>query len=145
MLLLVYRAGPPRKASLDALEELILNLSGPSRAIVIARKEVDLRLHSGENTLFVLSIGEGSLAAGGRGGGFGERKVTSVSCYELKANTWSLVYKAPPERVGDYEVPYYVSRLPLTMADGTETMGYGVVDPELVTDLTRKSGIDSPA
>lgn len=130
---------------MDALEELIVILSGPSRAIVIARKDVDLRPQSSENTLFVLNIGEGSLAAGGRGGGFGERKVTSVSCYELKANTWSRVYRAPPDRVGDYEVPYYVSRLPLTMADGTETMGYGVVDPELVSELSKKSGIVSSA
>jgi hypothetical protein len=130
---------------LDPLEELVVNLSGLSRAIVIARKEVDLRPQSGENMLFVLNIGEGSLAAGGRGGGFGERRVTAVSCFELKANNWSLVFKAPPERVGDYEVPYHISRLPLTMADGTETMGYGVVDPELVSDLSKKSGIFSSA
>ena len=130
---------------MDPLEELVVNLSGPSRAIVIARKEVDLRPQSGENMLFVLNIGEGSLAAGGRGGGFGERRVTAVSCFELKANNWSLVFKAPPERVGDYEVPYHISRLPLTMADGTETMGYGVVDPELVSDLSKKSGIFSSA
>lgn len=120
-------------------------LTGPSRAIVIAQKDVDLRPQSGENRLFVLNIGEGSLAAGGRGGGFGERKVSAVSCFELKADAWSLVFRAPSERVGEYEVPYYVSRLPMTMPDGTETMGYGVVDPELVSELSRKSGVVSPA
>ena len=130
---------------LDALEELVACLTGPSRAIVIARRDVDLRPRSSENRLFVLSIGEGSLAAGGRGGGFGERKVTAVSCFELKSNIWTLVFRAPPERIGEYEVPYYVSRLPLTMADGTETIGYGVVDPELVSELSIKSGIVSSA
>jgi len=130
---------------LDALEELVACLTGPSRAIVIARKDVDLRPGSGGNTLFVLSIGEGSLAAGGRGGGFGERKVSAVSCFELKGDAWTLVFRAPPERAEEYEVPYYVSRLPLTLADGTETMGYGVVDPELVSELSRKSGIVSSA
>jgi hypothetical protein len=130
---------------LGALDELVACLTGPSRAIVIARTDVDLRPPSGENVLFVLSVGEGSLAAGGRGGGFGERKVTAVSCFELKDNTWSLVFKASPERVGEYEVPYYVSRLPLIMADGSEAMGYGVVDPELVSELSKKSGIVSSA
>ena len=130
---------------MEALDELVAYLTGQSRAIVIARKDVDLRPQSGENTLFVLTIGEGSLAAGGRGGGFGERKVSAVYCFELKDNAWSLVFRAPPERVGEYEVPYYVSRLPLTMADGTETMGYGVVDPELVSELSKKSGIVSSA
>ena len=130
---------------LDPLEELVACLTGPSRAIVIARKDVDLRPGSGENTLFVLNVGEGSLAAGGRGGGFGERKVSAVSCFELKGDAWTLVFRAPQERAGEYEVPYYVSRLPLTLADGTETMGYGVVDPELVSELSRKSGIVSSA
>lgn len=130
---------------MDAIEELVAHLSGPSRAIVIAQRDVDLRPQSGENRLFVLNIGEGSLAAGGRGGGFGERKVSAVSCFELKSNTWNLVFRAPPERVGEYEVPYHVTRIPLTMADGTETMGYGVVDSELVSELSKKSGIVSSA
>ena len=130
---------------LDALQELVALLTGPSRAIVIAQREVDLRPQSGENRLFVLNIGEGSLAAGGRGGGFGERKVTAVSCFELKYSSWRLVFRASPETVGEYEVPYYISRLPLTLADGTETMGYGVVDRELVSELSKKSGIVSSA
>ena len=130
---------------MDALEELNSLLTGRSRAILIARRDVDLRPQSGENRLFVLSIAEGSLAAGGRGGGFGERSVAAVSCYDLKSGSWSLVFRAPPEAVGGYEVPYYVSRLPVTMADGSEAMGYGVVDPELVSELSKKSGIISPA
>ena len=55
------------------LEELVSHLSGNSRAIVISRRDVDLRPGAEDNRLFVLKIGEGSLAAGGRGGGFGER------------------------------------------------------------------------
>ena len=31
-----------------------------------------------------------------------------------------------------FEVPYYVTRMPMTMSDGAESVGYGVVDPELV-------------
>jgi len=130
---------------LDALGELVSRLTGQSRAIVIARTIVDLRPQSGENRLFVLSIAEGSLAAGGRGGGFGERKVSAVSCYDLKSGSWSLVFRAAPESVGEYEVPYHVSRLPMTLADGSEGMGYGVVDPELVSELSKKSGIGSSA
>ena len=130
---------------MDALEELVSLLTGKSRAIVISQRDVDLRPRSGENRLFVLGVGEGSLAAGGRGGGFGERKVTAVSCYDLKSGSWALVFRAASDRAGEYEVPYYVSRLPITMADGTESMGYGVVDPDLVSELSKKSGIVSSA
>lgn len=128
---------------MDALEELVSNLTGISRAIVIAQKDVDLRASSGDNRIFVLRIGEGSLAAGGRGGGFGERKVTSVTCFELKDAAWNVLFRAEAEKSGDYEVPYYVSRLPITMADGSDSMGYGVVDPALVVEMSRKSGIVS--
>jgi hypothetical protein len=130
---------------LDAIDELAAELTGASRAIVIAEREVDLRPRSGNNRIFVLKIGEGSLAAGGRGGGFGERKVTAVSCFEKKEGTWKLLFRADETKLTDYEVPYYVSRLPITMADGSDAMGYGAVDPELVAEMSKKSGIVSSA
>ena len=130
---------------MDGLDEIVAALAGPSRVILISRGEVDLRPSAANNRLFLMKIGEGSLAAGGRGGGFGERKVTAVLCFEKKAGVWSKLFEADERSVERYEVPYYVSRLPITMADGSETMGYGVVDPELVTDMSGKSGIHSPA
>ncbi len=130
---------------MDALEELESNLTGGSRAIVISEREVDLTLRSSNNRLFILKIGEGSLAAGGRGGGFGERKVTGVLCFELKGGIWSVIFRAAEERLGEFEVPYYVSRIPMTMADGSEAMGYGVVEPALVSELSKRSGIASSA
>jgi hypothetical protein len=130
---------------LDALEELESGLSGPSRAIVIAEKEVILSPGAEDNKLFLLRIGEGSLAAGGRGGGFGERKVTAVQCFEERSGVWTKVFEAEESRLGDFEVPYHVSRLPMTMRDGTESMGYGVVDRELVAEFSRKAGIASSA
>ncbi len=130
---------------MDALEELESNLTGGSRAIVISEKDIDLTPRSSNNRLFILKIGEGSLAAGGRGGGFGERKVTGVLCFELKAGIWSVIFRADEERLGEFEVPYYVSRIPMTMADGSEAMGYGVVEPALVSELSKRSGIASSA
>jgi hypothetical protein len=129
----------------DALDDLLSNLSGPSRAIIIAKKDVDLRPEAGDNVLFLLKIGEGSLAAGGRGGGFGERKVIAVMCFELKGGAWKKLFQASEDQVSSFEVPYHVSRIPMTMADGTETMGYGVVEEGLVNEMSNKSGIPSSA
>lgn len=131
---------------MNPLEELSSHLSGPSRAIVISVTDVDLRPGAGDNRMFVLEIGEGSLAAGGRGGGFGERKVTAVFCFEVAGGVWAKRFEAKgEEEVSRFEVPYHVSRLPLVLADGTESMGYGVVDSALVAELTSKSGIGSSA
>lgn len=127
------------------VEEITSHLNGPSRAVVIARTDVDLRPGSHDNRLFILKVGEGSLAAGGRGGGFGERKVTEVLCYDLVGDVWSKVFQAGEAASAGFEVPYYVSRIPFTLADGSEAMGYGVVEPELVTEFAKKAGIPSSA
>jgi len=130
---------------LDALEELLAVLAGSSRAIVVSEKDVDLRPGSTNNRIFLLQIGEGSRAAGGRGGGFGERRVTAVFCFELNEGVWTVLFRAEEKKLGDFEVPYHVSRIPMTLVDGSETMGYGVVDPDLVSEWSTRSGIISSA
>ena len=128
------------------LEELAAWLTGASRAIVISDRDVDLRTSAGDNRLIVLKIGEGSHAAGGRGGGFGERKVTGVFCFELSKGEWAKRFEVEGEEgASGFEVPYYVSRLPMVLADGTEIMGYGVVDPDLVTEMMSNPRIGSSA
>jgi hypothetical protein len=131
---------------MEAAEELASHLSGKSRVIVIAEKDVDLRPQSGDNRLFLMKIAEGSLASGGRGGGFGERRVVEVLCFELRNRVWTRLFRTEDEgAAATYEVPYHVSRLPLTLLDGTESMGYGVVEPDLVREFARKAGISFSA
>jgi hypothetical protein len=131
---------------LTPIEELSAALIGGQRAIVISEKEVDLRPQAPENRLFLLKMAEGSLAAGGRGGGFGERRVVQVALYQRTADSWSKPFESPDEsRAAEFEVPYHVSRLPLTLADGTESMGYGVVDPPLVQEMWEKAKSQSSA
>ncbi|MDE1858497.1 MAG: hypothetical protein KGI26_05485 [Thaumarchaeota archaeon] len=130
---------------MDALEEITSHLSGGSRAIVISDGDFDLRPGSADLRFFLLKIGEGSLAAGGRGGGFGERKVTAVLFFRRQGGTWSKGFEAEAAAADSFEVPYHVSRLPMTMADGAESMGYGVVDPDLVKEMMAKASIPTSA
>lgn len=126
---------------MSPLDELVGHLSGAARAIVISDKDVDLRPKSGDCRMFILKVGEGSLAAGGRGGGFGERKVIGVHCFAKAGGEWRKLYEADGEEsLSGFEVPYSVSRLPMVMADGSEVMGYGAVDAELVFEMATKSG-----
>jgi hypothetical protein len=126
--------------SLRPIDELSGLVSGPSRAVIIAQRDVNLQSLSGENTLFVLRMAEGSLAAGGRGGGFGERRLTRVSLYHYKDGLCEKLFDTEDEdKVNQFEVPYYVARMPLTLVDGTESMGYGVVEPELVDQYITKT------
>lgn len=122
------------------LEELSGLLSGQARVIVISEKDVDLRRGHGDGRVFVLKMVEGSLAAGGRGAGFGERRVTKVALFRLGDDACQKLFETDdPSRLGDFEVPYHVSRLPFTLDDGAEVMGYGVVDPGLVAEYSKKA------
>jgi hypothetical protein len=130
---------------MDCLDEIATSLSGGGRVIVVSERDVDLRKGSPPNRMVFLRMTEGSLAAGGRGGGFGERRVVRVTVYGNAEGSWAKLFETEdPLKVSGYEIPYHVSRLPFFMPDGTEEMGYGVVEPELVAAMSRASGLNPP-
>ena len=121
------------------IKELSDLLSGSSRVIVLSEKDVDLRSGRGDGSLVVMKMVEGSLAAGGRGAGFGERRITKVALYRLKEGECEKLFETEDEsRLAGFEVPYYVSRLPFVLEDGKEVMGYGAVDPGLVAEYSKR-------
>jgi len=126
------------------LEELAGLLSGGSRVIVISDREVNLKDMAVPNRLFLLRMAEGSLAAGGRGGGFGERRVVKVSMFSCDSSGCKKVFETSDEaKVQLFEVPYHVARIPMTLSDGTEGMGYGVAEPEMVQNFLKIAGVPS--
>jgi hypothetical protein len=125
---------------LSPIDELSDLLSGASRVIMIVERDVDLRSLGGENNLFVLKIAEGSLAAGGRGGGFGERRVVSVKLFHYRDGACEKLFETEEEpKLAAFEVPYHVARMPFVRRDGTDGMGYGVVEPDLVREYMGKT------
>jgi len=131
---------------MTAVEELSSLLCGPSRVVVIARKDVNLQTLAGENDLILLMMVEGSLAAGGRGGGFGERRVVEVAHFHYLDGACEKLYETRDKGdVARFEIPYHVSRIPIVLLDGTEAMGYGVVEEELVGQMIAKTGTSSAA
>ena len=121
------------------IEELSALLAGPSRVVMIASRDVDLQSLAGLNDLILLKLVEGSSAAGGRGGGFGERRVVMVAHFRYNEGRCEKLFESSDEaKAGEFEVPYYVARMPFVMRDGTEAMGYGVVDGDLVKEMVSK-------
>lgn len=124
---------------MPALEELSSLLTGAARVIAISEKDLDLRKTATENQVFLLKMAEGSLAAGGRGGGFGERRVVRVLRFKQTSGEWEKLLDSEDEAaMAKFEIPYYVARMPVTMQDGAEIVGYGVVDPQLVAEFAAK-------
>lgn len=129
---------------MSPLDELVQTLAGNARVVVIAESYVNLQTLAGRNSLFVLVLVEGSLAAGGRGGGFGERRVVRVLHFKYAAGSCEKAFdSSEPGVLSSFEVPFHVARMPMTLRDGTESMGYGVVDPDLASEFASKAAAHS--
>jgi hypothetical protein len=125
---------------LSPLDELSELLTGSARVVVIAQRDVNLRTLAGENSIFLLEITEGSGAAGGRSGGFGQRSVAVVKLFHYANGVCEKLFETDDEaRLSGFEIPYHVARMPFTLSDGTERMGYGVIEPDLVAEFLAKT------
>ncbi len=115
------------------LEELAALLSEKGRRILVAENQVDLKSLQGENSIFVLQLPEGSLAAGGRAGGFGERRVEKLYAFHYADGACRKLFEVnTPDKLERYELPYHAAGMPVVLPDGSEKVVSGVIDREMV-------------
>ncbi len=120
------------------LEELVVLLSGKGRRLFVAENEVNLKSLEGENSIFVLQLPEGSMSAGGRAGGFGERRVEKLYAFHYANGTCRKLFEVnSPEKLEKYEVPYHAAGTPVVLPDGSERIVSGVIDPEFAESYKR--------
>ncbi len=115
------------------LEELAALLSEKGRRILVAENQVDLKSLQGENSIFILQLPEGSLAAGGRAGGFGERRVEKLYAFHYADGACRKLFEVnTPDKLERYELPYHAAGMPVVLPDGSEKVVSGVIDREMV-------------
>lgn len=125
-------------ATMTPIEELAALLAEKGRRIMVAENPVDLRSLSGPNFVYVLQLPEGSLAAGGRAGGFGERKVEKLYAFHYENGGCRKLFEIDtPEKLERFELPYHASGTPVILPDGSERIVSGVIDPEFVESYKR--------
>jgi len=115
------------------LEELSLLISEKGRRILVAQTAVDLKTLQGENSVYILQLPEESHAAGGRAGGFGERRVEKIYCFHYENGACRKLFEVEsPEKLERFELPYHAAGTPVILPDGSERVMSGVIDPEFV-------------
>ena len=120
------------------LEELATLLAEKGRRIVVAENPVDLKLLQGQNSVYVLQLPEGSRAAGGRAGGFGERRIEKLYAFHYENGSCRKLFETDsPEKLERFELPYHAAGTTIVLPDGSERIISGVIDPEFVESYKR--------
>ena len=121
------------------LEELVALLKEKAEinlALLVSENDIHLNAKNQKNRIYVLEVDAGGHAAGGRGGGFGQRKFKKVYGFEYENGVCKKVLETT-ENLEDLDSGYVV-RLPITLPDGKEIMASCSVDSQLVQEYNRK-------
>ncbi|HEX4921667.1 MAG TPA: hypothetical protein VFV92_13120 [Candidatus Bathyarchaeia archaeon] len=115
------------------LEELSLLISEKGRKILVAENPVDLQKLQGGNSVYILQLPEGSTAAGGRAGGFGERRLEKLYAFHYEDGACFKLFEVDsPEKLEKFDLPYHAAGTQIILPDGSERIMSGVIDPEFV-------------
>ena len=120
------------------LEELTKLLVEKGRKVLVAQNPVDLQKLQEENSVYILQLPDGSSAAGGRAGGFGERRLEKLYAFHYeKGACYKLFEVDSPEKLERFDLPYHATGTPIILPDGSEHVMSVVIDPEFVESYKR--------
>ncbi|MGH9877972.1 MAG: hypothetical protein ACRD5H_10065, partial [Nitrososphaerales archaeon] len=117
------------------LEELVALLKEKAEinlALLVSENDIRLNSRNHKNRLYVLEVDAGGHAAGGRGGGFGQRKFKKVYGFDCENGSCSKFLETS-DNIEDLDSGYVV-RLPITLPDGNEIMASCSIDSQLVQE-----------
>lgn len=101
--------------------------------LVVASDELDCSSPR-EVRVYLFEVGSAPGVAGGRAGGYGSRKITSVRGYLVRGAQSAKFYETvDDEAIGRFEIPHYATAMDVPLPDGSTVVVRGVVDPELVS------------
>ncbi len=127
-------------ASFQELLTLVREKAVNRLALIISTNDLRLDAPANLTKIYILEV-EASNAAGGRGAGFGQRRIARVTCFKNENGIWAKSLDVRGESVLDgFEPPHHVSLMPLTLEDGNEVIVYGTVDPILITEYDQRFG-----
>jgi hypothetical protein len=124
--------------SMTPLEELTNLVLEKGRKILVAQNPVDLQDLQTENSVYILQLPESGSAAGGRAGGFGERRLEKLYAFHYENGACFKLFEVDnPEKLERFELPYHAAGTPVILPDGSEHVMSGVIDPEFVESYKR--------
>jgi hypothetical protein len=118
---------------MDDLSKLVEIIKSSGRRVYVVERELNLSRLGEKNTVYILELPTGSNAAGGRGGGFGERRITRVYHFECGEGLCRKVGEVEDdERLDALDLPYHATAMPIIDSEGKEKLVSGVIDASFV-------------
>ncbi len=78
------------------------------------------------NNIYILQLPDNSTAAGGRGGGLGERRIVKVHHYRCGSGTCEKLAEIEDEaKLDSLDLPYHATAMPVVLPDGKEALVSG--------------------
>jgi hypothetical protein len=119
---------------MDGLEDLLQLIGSKGRRVYVTERSIDLRDLSKTNTIFILQLPDDSTAAGGRGGGLGERRIVKMYHYQYGNGVCERRQDIEDDaKLDSLDLPYHATAMAVIIPDGKEKLVSGVVDPDLVS------------
>jgi len=101
-------------------------------ALVISKNEINLN-EDNDNKLYIFEFDVSGSSAGGRVGGFGQRRIIKLHVFSQHDNQIKkLLEISDIEKLNNFDMPYHVSLYPIILNNHEEIMAYNLVDSDLI-------------
>jgi hypothetical protein len=128
-------------SKLPGTEEFMEFIETKGRRVFVTTEVINLGKLDQHNDIYILQLADGSTAAGGRGGGLGERRVVKAYHYSYGEGECIKVAEFDDvERLESLDLPYHATAFPIMLPDGKEKLVSGVVDKDLVASYKTTLG-----
>jgi len=123
-------------------EEFIALIESMGRRVFVTDDLVDLGKLDQPNEIYVLQMLSVSTAAGGRGGGMGDRRVVKVYHFTCGHGECKKVGEVEDEgKIESLDLPYHATAFPILLPDGREKLVSGVADKSLTASYRSALGL----
>ena len=126
---------------MSGADEFVALIESMGRRVFVTNELIDLGKLDRPNEIYVLQMLSVSTAAGGRGGGMGDRRVVKVYHFSCRNGECKKVGEVEDEvKIESLDLPYHATAFPILMPDGKEKLVSGVADKDLVDSYRRALG-----
>ena len=114
----------------------------PKRKLVVSLSDIalDKNHDNAENIVFILMVEESRGAAGGRGGGSGNRKIDKVIGFKTNSNNSNhlkIFETENADMIEKFDIPYNAVAMDIILESGEPYVVQGITDKEMINSYLK--------